>query len=186
MSNSYRFDNRTEAKFAADIKRLSKAELDIAIRLGIFFKGKHGYWPEIFPNGIDFTGSLIKDNNLVVGDADFIINNRLVEITQSHKVCSKWFHEKQSKINRAIKDKIDIVFVNGYCEKQPQFVWLPARKIQEFTYKSISKYGEIKHPGLGWKLCYRYDLWWFRNLWQTLPNLTLRGLPKHYKDLIDA
>jgi hypothetical protein len=187
--DSYRFDVRSKEGFARDIKTSHIAEAEIAVRLCIAVHSKTKEWPELIPNGVDFTGEFIEKNHKITSDADFKIGPRSVEITRADVVCKRYFHIKESKVNRMLERGDDFVFVNGYkAEKQPQYIWLTPEEINEFTIKANTKYGKVLHPGSGRivlnKAAYRYDLYWFKNLWKSLPVL-FKGMPSKYLEILD-
>lgn len=188
---SYRFDSRSEEQFRSDIKSAHLKEMYIAIRLCLHEHHKTGVWPIIKPNGSDFSGEFIKEDRKITSKQDFWIGDKLVEITRADTECSRVFHQKINKVAKCIKDKSEIVFVNGYDKfKQPKYIRLDSDQLEFFTQKSISKYGESIHPGRAGqgttgKLAYRYDLFWFTEagLWEDLPVL-IDDIPKEYKDLL--
>jgi hypothetical protein len=188
---SYRFDVRSKQQFKKDIKLCHKIEVEIAARLCIKVHAITGQWPELVPTGSDMTGAFIPKEGKVTSDPDFKINDQLVEITHSGTVCNKYFHQKVSKIDRAIREGHVLIFVNGFkVDKQPKYVWLEADTIEHFTQKAISKYGVVPHPGAGKtgpinKDAYRYDIYWFKDLWQPLPAL-IKNLPEQYKNILKA
>lgn len=55
-------------------------------------------------------GDFIQNN--ISADADYLINDKKVEITLSNNEVTKYFHQKVNKVNKYIKDETYIVFVN--------------------------------------------------------------------------
>lgn len=188
MSNNYRFDVRSKKQFAKDIKSSHIKEADIAVRLCLTIHSKTGEWPTLVPNGTDSTGEFIEKNAQVSSEPDFKIGDRIVEITRSDVFCNRTFHQKENKIIKCLKDKHDIVFVNGYLDKQPYYLWLDSDQVEQFTIKATAKYGSVLHPGAGKtgaiaKAAFRYDVFWFQDLWKPLPAL-ISNIPKEYKDIL--
>lgn len=184
---SYRTDNRTKTAFKKDIKRSHENELDIAIRIALLDFNSTGKWPIINPNGSDMSGNYIADDNKVSHDPDYLIGDRLVEITRADILCKKAFHQKVSKVNLCIKNNVNIVFVNGYTINEvPDFIEINAKEIKSFTDKAIKTHGVTGHPtrnGYIFKDSYRYDLAWFDGLWKKLPPIN-SAAQSQYKDLI--
>lgn len=187
---SYRFDKRTQEDFKKDIKKGHAIEAEIAVRICIALHAESGDWPELTPNGVDSTGKFIEEDSNISNDPDFDIDGTLVEITRSDTICKKHFHQKTNKINRFLKDQTTLVFVNGYsAEKNPKYIWLCPSEIEQFTIKAKTKYGEVFHPGAGktgliGKSAYRYDLFWFEDLWKPLPAL-IKNIPENYLQIIN-
>ena len=186
----YRFDYRTESQFKKDIKTSHDKEAKIAVRLCISCHAKTKIWPTLKPAGIDASGEFIENAREVTAEPDFRIGDRLVEITRSDVFCNRTFHQKSYKIVRALKNGSDLVFVNGYdVVKQPNYIWLTSKELEPFVARSLSKYGEVVHPGGGgkrWtnKPAYRFDVFWFQDLWKPLPCIC-RNLPQEYYAIIN-
>lgn len=189
--SDYRFDVRSKGKFKKDIKASHQKEAIIAVRLCITKHSKTGEWPKLEPAGVDMTGAFIDNIKDVTADPDFKIDDKLVEITRSDVMCERTFHQKCHKIIRCLKDNTELVFVNGYeAQKQPKYIWLTGKDLEPFVTKSLSKYGEVKHPGGGKvglinKPAYRFDVYWFEDLWKPLPALC-KGIPEEYKEILEA
>src|SRR5688572_27214458 len=170
-----RFDVRSPAAFKIDIKRNHEKEALIAVRLCIAVHSKTKEWPLLAPAGVDTTGEFIDSIQDVDARPDFIIGDRFVEITRSDKLCQRSFHQKCHKVEQCVAGNNDIVFVNGFDEvKQPKFVWFTPERMAEFLIRSKTKYGKVKHPGGGKvglidKPAYRFDVYWFEDLWCQLP-----------------
>ncbi len=183
----YRMDNRTEKEFKKDIKRSHKTELDIAVRMALLDFQTTGKWPEIKPNGSDMSGKFISDENKVTGAPDYLIGDRLVEITRADTFCRKVFHEKVAKVNKCIKVNSSLVFVNGFeAFEEPQFIELTPEQIKQFTHQASVAHGTTGHPtktGFISKDSYRYEISWFDGIWKTLPALNKEAL-KQYKTVI--
>lgn len=189
MDNNYRFDIRNKETFISDIKRGSLAEAQIVIRYGILEYKETGKWPDIKPNGCDFTGTYISNNRKITSQPDFLVNDQLIEITRADTLCKRYFHIKVSKVEKCVKDKFNFMFVNGFSIlKEPKFILLDSLEIQKATDYSIKTYGgTVPHPGAGKtgvinKDAYRYNLDWFDN-WTVLPVL-VNSIPKQYKDIL--
>ncbi len=186
MAN-YRLDSRTESEFKKDIKNCHIKEAEIAVRLCIAKKIDNGLkeWPTLKPNGCDFTGQFIKDTKKVNIDPDFDIDGTLVEITQSDKVCNRYFHEKVTKISNCLKENHYLVFVNGISsEEEPQYLLLSPKELEFYTVLATKKYGEVKHPGTGNKPGFRYEIDWFQDLWRSLPKITGK-IPEEYLKILN-
>jgi hypothetical protein len=188
---SYRFDVRSKKQFAKDIKQSHVHEAEIAIRLCIAIHARTKKWPSLVPTGIDSTGEFIEKDSKVTSHPDFSIDGKLVEITRADVVCNRNFHQKLGKVSKAISNQYDLVFVNGYLvDKQPNYIWLTPDILQEFTTKATTKYGTVLHPGGKGagpihKTAYRYDVFWFKDLWRPLPVL-IDNIPEEYKKIIEA
>jgi hypothetical protein len=186
---THRFDVRSKAEFAKEIKEYHKKEAEIAVRLAISVHAKTGEWPDIKPNGIDSSGSLIESDQMVTADPDYIIGDRTVEITHSKYVLGRTFHEKQNKIKKMQVEQTDMVFVNGLSEKQPTFLWLNAEEWEPFIQRSLTKYGIVPMLGGGKvgflnKNAYRFDIYWFKDLFKPLPVL-ISSVPDAYKEILN-
>jgi hypothetical protein len=189
---THRFDVRSKKNFEKDIKQSHITEAEIAVRLCIAVHSVTKKWPDLIPNGCDVTGKFLESDK-VSSDPDYRIGNRVVEITRSDSVCARTFHEKVNKVEKALKNKTDIVFVNGFRDKkQPNFLWLTPESLEEFTIRSKAKYGEVlclghKKTGPINKKAYRYDIYWFdeADLWQPLPVL-IKSIPKCYLELLKS
>lgn len=185
-----RFDNRSKNQFIQDIKTSHKIEAEIAVRLCVSWHAKTGIWPELIPAGLDFTGEYVSQNNKVTCDPDFSIDGLFVEITRSNNECSRYFHEKKYKVDKCISNGHSMVFVNGFVQyKQPNFILLNHKQLEEFTNKSKSKYKDAVQPGHGktgftGKPAYRYDIYWFKDLWRPLPVL-INNIPDEYKTILN-
>lgn len=185
MYPNYRFDRRSKTQFKKDIKTSHLKEADIAVRIGILEYQKTKEWPIIQANGCDFTGSFIAKSSDINIDPDFIIGEIPTEITRSDFLCKEKFHEKVNKVINCIKNKVDLVFVNGIVQnKCPEFVVIKPNQLEKLTDKSIKTYGEISHFATGSKMCYRYDIGWITN-WQILPSLKGIKLPEEYKKILN-
>ena len=187
---SHRYDVRTKDQFAKEIKDYHIKEAEIAVRLGIAVHAKTGKWPEIKANGVDSTGALIESDQAVTCDPDYLIGDRLVEITHSKYVLNKTFHEKQNKIKKMLANGTDMVFVNGLSEKQPNCIWLSAEQWEPFIQRSMTKYGIVPMLGGGKvgflnKNAYRFDIYWFKDLFRPLPVL-ISSIPNEYKELLKS
>ncbi len=185
-----RFDGRSEAEFSKNIKESSFKEICIAIRLSIKEHSLTGIWPELLPLGVDYLGGVIQDRSKVTSAPDFQIGSRKVEITNSSVVCSRIFHQKCNKIDRWLKEDIDMVFVNGFSDvNQPLFIRLTPKELEPYLQRSITKYGQTPMPGhlkSGWtsKPARRFDIYWFEGLWQKLPAM-IKEIPDSYKELLN-
>lgn len=183
--NHHRFDNRTKQEFANDIKEYHIVEAQIAIRIGVHIKQTKGYWPTIVPNGIDYTGKLIKSTKDVDIRPDYIIDNALCEITHSTYFVKQYFHQKCGKIKAAIKNKHSIVFVNGFACEKPIFIMMDHKFLELATLLAYNEYGITGLPtknGMVKKDCFRYKLEWFSGMWQQLP--ATNNIPKLYKQIL--
>jgi hypothetical protein len=191
MNDSYRFDIRSKEQFTKDIKDNSIKEAEIAIRLGIFLFNENKKWPTIEPNGIDYSGKFIENSKDVKGDPDYTIDGTPVEITRSDVICKSVFHQKKSKIDRCIKNKDTLVFVNGFRDaEEPMFLFLRAEFWQSFSDMASETYGKVSHPAAGTnffinKTSYRYNIEWFKDLWRPLPKI-VADIPKRYKAILKA
>ena len=190
--SDYRFDARSKKQFRSDIKKGHIKEAEIAVRLCIKIHSETGNWPDLEPSGVDATGAFIEDIKEVNADPDFKIDGNLVEITRSDVVCNRVFHQKCHKIIKCLQGKSDLVFVNGYNEKQPKYLWLDSKTLEPFVTKSLTKYGEVNMMGGGKlgiiaKPAYRFDTYWFdqADLWKPLPVL-FKGLPNKYTEILNA
>lgn len=189
---NYRSDIRTSDQFKKDIKKSHIIEAEIAVRLAIKVHAEKGYWPDIVPCGVDFTGEIIKEDAKITSDPDFVIDGFITEITRSSRECKRVFHEKIGKVRKCIENNAVMVFVNGFEEfKQPKYVALSSSKLCELTERSKSKYGRCLQPGhnktgVTPKEAYRYDIFWIdeQNLWSPLPVL-IKGIPKKYTDFLN-
>jgi hypothetical protein len=187
----YRIDSRTTGQFKKDMKIGHQKEAEIAIRLAIAIHAKTKKWPSVKPAGIDMTGEFIEDIKDVTSEPDFLIDDKLVEITRADVVCNRSFHQKTYKIDRCLREGTDLVFVNGFgVNKQPDFVWFGAEDWQFFVTKAITKYGKVQHPGnrgirSTGKPAYRFDTYWFKDYWKPLPALIKKGLPKEYEEVLN-
>ena len=187
---SYRFDKRTKEEYSKDILSAHSIEAEIAVRLCAFYFERDGVWPSLIPMGSDFTGKVIGDSE-VSADADFLIDYVPVEITSSQNHCRSNFHQKQGKIEKAIKEKFHIVFADGVKTQSTRFVSLSPEKIKSFTNMSKEKFGtDVPMPGRGgsgWlkKRAYRYNLSWFNGMWEKLPP-TPKDLPESYQNILNC
>lgn len=189
MSNSYRFDNRTQRQFAFDIKRDSASEAEIALRLCIRIFQESGRWPVLIPTGCEFSGKFVKNNRNVSQTPDYFIGDRMVEITRADPICKRFFHQKVSKINKATKDGHDVVFINGFRDsKEPTFIQLKPELIELTTEMAKIEFGIVSMPGkvrgVVNKDAYRYKLSWFDGLWKKLPVLS-RSCPREYMEVLN-
>lgn len=187
---TYRLDHRSEKQFKKDIHVCHKAEAEIAVRIGLYFKQQLDRWPIIIPNGVDVTGGYISNGRKVSADQDFIIEGSLVEITHSKHTLRSSFHQKCNKVKKAIKDNSQLVFVNGFVDNdRPKFVIMTRELIEMATALAIAKYGITMHPGVAGRAipkdCYRYDIALFDGLWHELPVLTNK-IPKAYKNILNS
>lgn len=188
--SDYRFDQRSDKQFKQDIKLSHSKEAKIAVRLCIALHSLTKKWPTLKPAGVDMTGEFIEKAHQVTSEPDFLINDRLVEITRSDVLCNRSFHQKSNKIIRCLKDNGDLVFVNGFeATNQPKYIWLSAKELEPFVTRSLTKYGEVQHPGnrgirSTGKPAYRFDVYWFEELWKPLPAL-IKDIPKDYKDVLN-
>lgn len=186
----YRFDARSSSQFKQDIKTSHHKEAKIAVRLCIALHSASKQWPNLAPAGVDMTGDFIEKAHEVTSEPDFLIDGKLVEITRSDVVCNRTFHQKSNKIIRCLKDNSDLVFVNGFeAFNQPKYIWLTAKDLEPFVTRSLTKYGEVQHPGnrgirSTGKAAYRFDVYWFEDLWKPLPAL-IKDIPKDYKDVLN-
>jgi hypothetical protein len=189
-------DGRTTAEFATDIKRMHIAEVEIAIRLAVDEYLKSGIWQLIAPSGTDFTGELKRNNSEVSISPDYLIGDRLVEITHSKSFCKTYFHEKVKKVDFCIENDCDIVFVNGFGTKHPTYIRLSGKALKQTTKTAKQKYGLVTLPFCNGrsvaKPCYRYLCSWFSGKhkglpsWSILPPLDKKMLPKEYLMLLDC
>jgi len=187
-----RFDVRSKEQFTLDIKRASQIEAFIAVRLAIKEHAVSGIWSEITANGCDASGNYIPNRSKVTTEPDFKIGDKFVEITNSRRVCPRVFHEKVHKVDKIIQNNYDLVFVNGFEEqKQPKFIRLSGEDLKPFIDRSITKYGKTPTP-IGrnqWRALpsLRFDVYWFKDLFQILPVLSvdlLKVVPQQYKDIL--
>jgi hypothetical protein len=187
---AYRTDRRSEKQFIEDIKLAHVIELDIAIRICAFEFLKKDKWPHLIAAGMDVSGTFIKDSSSIKNDPDFLIDNEFVDITRSNPFCRKHFHQKKGKVNRAIRDRHNIVFCNGYKKLDPpRFVFITPEVLDLVSTMSEMKYGIVGHPDQnGFELrkqSYRYDTNWFDGMWHDLPPaLDEEKLPTEYQQLI--
>lgn len=186
LLNNYRFDGRTEVQFAQDIKQSSIKEAEIALRLCVYIYQKDGFWPELIPIGTDYSGKLVRDNKKVFVGPDYAINHEKVEITRSDSECKSYFHEKIGKVDKCIKEKSSMVFVNGLKKfKEPLFVWMHWKALVQFTNMSVKQYKLSYQPGHNGgytgKMAYKYNIDWFKGMWRFLP--VLNDVPKIYHNI---
>jgi len=182
----HRFNNRSKAKFKSDIKYRSINEAEIALRLCVYIKKTKGYWPDLNPIGIDYTGELVKPNK-VTSQADYLINNVKIEITNCERVIPS-FHEKKNKVIRCEKDHIYMIYVSGFrINDEPDWVIISPKEFRKLNERSIEKYGENRlFPGTS-ASAYKYDTGWFaQDRWMKLPKLPkdlAKSLPKKYEEI---
>jgi hypothetical protein len=186
----HRIDLRTTKQFKSDLKVGHQKEAQIAVRLCISVHSKNKKWPVLKPTGIDMSGNYIEDISKVDCRPDFEIDGRMVEVTRSDFHCLNYFHQKTYKIKRCLEEGNDLVFVNGFeAYKQPNFVWLKATTLKDFVIRSQTKYGEVTHPGNHRikdtrKPAYRFDTYWFKDLWRPLPVL-IKEIPEEYREVLN-
>jgi hypothetical protein len=189
MGNDYRFDVRTKTEFKKDIKTSHFAEAQIALRLCIYTYNTIGKWPTLVPAGVDNTGEFIEKTSNVNKNADFIINDKYTEITRANTICKKYFHEKKTKVEYALKNKYYMVFVNGFlAEQTPKFIILTPSQLNKATELAQKTHGIVPFIGGGKvgainKDAYRYDISLFDKMWLDLPVLT-KDLPKEYDNIL--
>lgn len=121
MSLMYRRDNRSVEEFEKHMIDCSSTEKEIINLYAEYLKQKHGIEATIKNNGVDNSGKLIKGR--VTSDADFLVNGKLIEVKFNRKM-SKFFHLKESQVNSYLKQKADILFVNGWETPEPVFAIL--------------------------------------------------------------
>ena len=183
--NKYRFDGRSEAEFKVAMKHSHRVECDIIIRIGVMKFKELGYWLDITPTGVDFTGNFIRENKKIVNSPDYKIGEDSVEITRSNNYCNYFFHEKVGKVNNIIEKKQNIVFINGYDpQKESSGLWLNAEQLDKYTKLSVQRYGIAKQP-LTLKPVYKYKISDFDGMWFSLPMIDVE-LPESYICLLDA
>lgn len=183
-NNSFRFDNRTKDEFIRDIKSGHKAELEIAVRYCCLLKQKAYKWPKLKGVGVDFTGKFIESTKDVTSYPDFIVDDKVIEITRADTLCREFFHEKVGKVNKCVQNGHSLMFVNGFKAKEtPSFILLGPDKLDMYTKSSKEEYGLVKHPGTGGKEGYRYCVTWFK--WETLPKIN-DNIPDEYRDMLKS
>jgi hypothetical protein len=180
----YRQDGRTKDEFKQDIQKAHLYELDIAIRFAYIKYKSTGEWPIIIPNGTDFTGQVVKR---ATSAPDFIIGNKLVEVTHSRTKCKGVFHQKSSKIKNCLKLNSDIIFVDGYLTTTPLLYYICHSDLQDMTTKSETRYGTVQMPGnygrSTGKNAFKYKLEWCKTPVK-LPKVT-QFIPKLYRQLLE-
>lgn len=183
--NQYRFDKRSEAEFKKDIKLSSRIELDIVTRMCYIKFKETGVWPKLVATGCGFSGEFIKNNKQVSSFPDYSIDDQYYEITRSNSYCPRFYHQKLKKVDNIIKNGWNIVFCNGYFPLKPSsFCVCDAPILEKLTAMSLEKYGIAKQP-FTLKPCYRYDIAWSDESWQSLPVIDVE-LPQSYIDLLDS
>ena len=185
MNNSYRLDTRTIDEFKRTIKSYSKKEAIIAVRLGIHEYNKTNVYPPIYFTGVDGTGEYQEKVN---SNPDFMIGDRLVEITQSaHPTRKGYYHQKCNKVEKIIKLGSCIVYVDGFdTEAEPNTVVIEPERLKVLTDMSIKEFGIKNQPtstSISSKPAYRYRLSWTKDLEFPLPKLE-GDLPQNYIDLL--
>lgn len=167
---SYRIDNRTIDDFKESIKLASIKEAEIAIRIGIDKYERTKKWPYIISTGCGPDGEYLQ-NKQVNTYPDFVIDGVPTEITRSGPSCRYCFHEKVSKVVGCIKNKHNLVFVNGINDPEPLYINLSAIELEVFTNKALD-FGEKAYKFMGsFKPVYKYKIDWFGNMWKSLPKI---------------
>lgn len=152
--SKYRFDNRTEDEFKADIKHCSKVEQDLMARYVNYLNslGEGVYTYE--NNGIDNTGEFIPNDRKVSSEPDFLLKR---DGGKPHKVEIKHcnpdrpvFHLKYNHVVSCLMKKATIVNWMGLETDHPKFCVITPEQLEE----SI----KTKKTVVFWaKECYRFN-----------------------------
>jgi len=181
--SKYRYDYRSPKQAREDILRGDKEEAEIAIRIAILLKSKYNLkkWPIVKPYNKNIFGKII-DNQKDLSHIDFIINDQKYQITRSRYKCNTTFNQKKRKVEKCIEDNVNIVFVNGYTEKEPQFLISSAERIKEL----LPQCKIHNHFGTGGKECFEFAISMFHpEEWFYLPSLP-KKIPSAYKKLLNT
>lgn len=152
--SKYRFDNRTEDEFKADIKHCSKVERQLMQRYVDWLNARNDGVYTFEDHGIDNTGEYIKNTKKVSCQADFILYKdggrpRKIEI----KHCNPYrdvFHLKFNHVAHCLVTDTCIVNWMGVATDHPQFCIITPSQLEA----SIKK----KYTVIFWsKECYRFN-----------------------------
>lgn len=161
---NYRKDVRSDDQFKRDIKAGSIAERRIIERWLNVVEKETGRRPSFNDNGCDNSGSYLEEDQ-VTQAADYVVEGYgLVEVKFSNPKLHHSFHLKVDQVERILKDKSKILFVNGWSTKRnAEFVLITPDELLAATRSAP----QVVWRGFGGKLSFKISVNKFH--WQSLP-----------------
>jgi hypothetical protein len=117
--SAYRKDNRSENQFFNDIKIGNQTEKLIISQYADLFKKKNGSELIIIDTGCGNEGEPLSEDQIST-KADYFVNGRNLEVKFNNQLCRK-FHFKASHLSSYIKQKANVLWVNGFLTDQPLY-----------------------------------------------------------------
>lgn len=150
-----RLDLRTREEFERDIKIGHKIERDIITKYKSILEKEIGAPVQILDNGSDNSGGYLEHSKVTM-DADFIVNGKLLEVKYIKPRVSS-FHLKKAQIHSYIKQKADVLFVNGYGTSHPTYTIFNMSDLLTITEEAEL----VEFQVWGGKLAYKIQTQWF-------------------------
>lgn len=155
--SDYRKDNRTIEEFQKDIKYGNETEQKIIEKYKEKIQKEQGKTLQIVNNGCDNSGELLSEEEVTL-DADYKMEDLPLEVKFNNNFCNV-FHIKESQLKSYIKQKANVLWVNGYTTKTPEYKVLSLDEL-----KFIQKNNElVEFAGWGGKKArkiYQSDFSW--------------------------
>ena len=162
MARNYRFDNRSEDEFKADIKNHTTEERRLFFMWLDLIEKETGKRPGFQDTGCGNDGEFL-ENSKVNTDPDFTVDGYgEIEVKFAKPLIKTYFHLKTNQVKHYCERGATILMVNGAGEEIPMFTMLKPGALQDIT-KDCKR---INFKGFGWKPAYRVLV--SRFLWRPL------------------
>ena len=149
-----RKDFRSQRQFKKDIKAAHLIEGAILKRWLTVLKKTCGRSFKYIENGCGPDGEYLRQKD-VSTDADYYVTDiGYVEVKFSKMLLKENFHLKTSQVKSYIKQRANILMVDGWNTEKAQFTFITPEQMEAFE----GKYEVVAFAGMGFKLSYKINV----------------------------
>jgi hypothetical protein len=154
MNKNYRYDNRTEEEFRAEIKERTLQERTLFMLWLDLIERKTGRRPKFEDTGCGKTGELLKDADVSMAPDFSVEGYGQIEVKFSKPRLDRVFHLKADQVRSYRQIGATILMINGADTEVPTFTILDSEILKYI----ISECRVVRWIGFGNKPAYRIPL----------------------------
>lgn len=129
----YRKDYRDHKTFCDDIKKATATERAILDRWLEILAKQYGQRPKVKNNGCANSGEYLEQKDVTAAEDYEIEGIGLVEIKFSYPKLKEHFHFKTGHVNRYLRNKSTILFVDGWASNSPEYTVIEATTLERLV-----------------------------------------------------
>lgn len=151
---NFRYDNRSEEEFKADIKSRTLEERSLFELWLDFVEREKGIRPKFEDTGCGKEGDFLETDKVSMAPDFKVEGYGEVEIKFSKNTLKGFFHLKSNQVKHYFERNATILMIMGSQEENPQFTMLTPKALA----KIIDKCKVIPWVGFGGKMSYKVPI----------------------------